>query len=157
MRVKLHPQHNKKTGKFFLSRIGIVDEVDQFTGDNFRDYVYTRLEGKSYLSGFFILLEGEKEYRVGSSIINFAELFIQNFEINLINFIHNVKRPASFYILYYKYNRKLDLLNKPVELDLIWGVSITNNNKVHNKIFDLEEVISNVKHLIYSYNGENNM
>lgn len=153
MRVKLRPQHNKKTGKFFLSKIGIVDETDQFTDNNFKDYVYTRLEYKSYLSGFFILMEGEKEYRVGSSIINFAELFLQNFEINLTNFILNVERPASFYILYYKYDRKLDLLNRPVELDLVWGVSITNNNKVHNKIFDIVEVVSNVKHLIYSYNG----
>lgn len=114
MRVKLRPQHNKKTGKFFLSKIGIVDETDQFTDNNFKDYVYTRLEYKSYLSGFFILIEGEKEYRVGSSIINFAELFLQNFEINLTNFILNVERLASFYILYYKYDRKLDLLNRPV-------------------------------------------
>lgn len=152
MRVKLRPQHNKKTGKFFLSKIGIVDETDQFTDNNFKDYVYTRLEYKSYLSGFFILIEGEKEYRVGSSIINFAELFLQNFEINLTNFILNVERPASFYILYYKYDRKLDLLNRPVELDLVWGVSTTNNNKVPNEIFDIVEVVSNVKHLIYSYN-----
>jgi hypothetical protein len=152
MRVKLRPQHNKKTGKFFLSKIGIVDETDQFTDNNFKDYVYTRLEYKSYLSGFFILIEGEKEYRVGSSIINFAELFLQNFEINLTNFILNVERPASFYILYYKYDRKLDLLNRPVELDLVWGVSTTNNNKVPNEIFNIVEVVSNVKHLIYSYN-----
>lgn len=152
MRVKLRPQHNKKTGKFFLSKIGIVNETDQFTDDNFKDYVYTRLEYKSYLSGFFILIEGEKEYRVGSSIINFAELFLQNFEINLTNFILNVERPASFYILYYKYDRKLDLLNRPVGLDLVWGVSTTNNNKVPNEIFDIVEVVSNVKHLIYSYN-----
>lgn len=152
MRVKLRPQHNKKTGKFFLSKIGIVDETDQFTDNNFKDYVYTRLEYKSYLSGFFIIIEGEKEYRVGSSIINFAELFLQNFEINLTNFILNVERPASFYILYYKYDRKLDLLNRPVELDLVWGVSTTNNNKVPNEIFNIVEVVSNVKHLIYSYN-----
>lgn len=94
----------------------------------------------------------KKEYRVGSSIINFAELFLQNFEINLTNFILNVERPASFYILYYKYDRKLDLLNRPVELDLVWGVSTTNNNKVPNEIFNIVEVVSNVKHLIYSYN-----